>query len=824
MTSRINLGEVGGSGLRLLSSLAEPAVADPTGSFETVVSADAAQMLIVTDSSGRARALATSLPGKAIQVDALSTTLTLVFLVRGILSTDSAEAEARLAQIQSMNSFSALLAFVRRQLPLNSLDVIASDPAYSPLLKAVITQWQSLTAVNARAIASVEPSLATGNIGLSYANEDPTTSSALTISNSAWRYVSLVHQDLGENSELLGDPVLPIIQGVANPSSQRNIMPSANGISWGDIFSSIASGQNQVYAPSAGSEQLALAGRPEVKRIGYYIYGPGRVGSGIPRFADNVERLLENSQAFALTTIYFGLVPMLDFVAPFLKSATKLADLHRSVVDSLAADAGNVVNGAGLETAYQSGGTTNIVTAWTNFLTPLLGLGAAGLATFFAGTPLAAGAAVVGAVLGFSAVVFSADQFLLAVASTLNNPMRQVVEIEAPSERSIGRLAHVINHELGASNSLILHQLTPDGTAIYSTLVNVTNGQSREVRWVTSDGEITTLFQSSDNTEVTLSSDRVLAVTANPPEYFNVVTPLFRFSLAIPEDLLGEEPVTRQFYQIAGIVETNENKWVVMNVQITQAATRRHVLWIVNTENRLGQLVDLGPLGLANLQPDDNSLFYFQFTTGREGWTRGTHVIRSSGFSPQVDTNFRFRIDPQSVTPLRDIVTIWIAEDGGTNPATGGKFAGQYAFPEAFSVNRFGSYASALYSVGETSFSLADAPWDVRIRQNLSGTAQALPSEASQQTFGTLAGPNLYGRVQLVLNDNGGMLLRKFNGNSDGVYFFRPRSGGEVEVNDILVRLPDSNFPETYMGAGPFFAVLSASQSTTLRLFQELEN
>ena len=54
---RVNLSEVGGSGLSVLSAFADPGGVDTGGQFSTVVSQEFAQLLISVDSAGAARAL-----------------------------------------------------------------------------------------------------------------------------------------------------------------------------------------------------------------------------------------------------------------------------------------------------------------------------------------------------------------------------------------------------------------------------------------------------------------------------------------------------------------------------------------------------------------------------------------------------------------------------------------------------------------------------------------------------------------------------------------------------------------------------------------------
>lgn len=417
---QINLSEVSGDGLRMLSAFAEPAVVDNQGRFSTTVSETLAQLLVATDSSGKARALGLSLLGSPLsgQLGALSTALMLCFMTRGIVTVVPEQAVQRLNQLQALSSFAALLSFVRQQLTSQTVEALVKNSNYSALLQAVVGDWATQNLVLPK-IDAVEPTILNGFIGLEYGEEEPARNADLKIKNSKFRFVSVAHQNLNRNGEAVGEPFLPTIQSVANPPSDRSLIPPAIGLSFGDIVT-LSVGQ-----PTEGFERLALTNAPEVREITYYIYGPGLSRLGLESFPPEVETLFQSSKAFEFSVVFLGLGPLLNFAGPL---TSNLSRFTQELVDAITAPVSRLQDQSGLFLAYSGGNSNDIVAAWSNFLLGLAGVGAALITT----GPLAAAAGIVGGVLLAQGIGFSVGNLALAADTTTKLPMRQKVSIQAP--------------------------------------------------------------------------------------------------------------------------------------------------------------------------------------------------------------------------------------------------------------------------------------------------------------------------------------------------------------------------------------------------------
>lgn len=419
ISGRVVLSEIGGRSLQVLSAFSSsPTPVDANGTFNTQAAQSQAQLLMVTDSARKLRALALSQPGQEISFGAVSTALMLCFMTRGIATSDPQQAAQRLDEIQALASFIPLLSFLRSRLLAQGLDFIVADADYAGLLQAVVAEWARLHFSQSR-VDPVDPIILNGFVGLSY---DADQANQLNLQNTKFRYVSVVHQDLDTNGDFLDSPYKPVIQNVANTASQRNLLPSAIGLSFGDIATA------SVGQPTEGFESLNLADKPGVREIGYYIYGPGLASLGQPSFPPEVEELLLDSKAFSFTVFFLGLGPLLNLVAPVSRNMSEF--LHE-LADALSAGAGAGLDSDSLVLAYSGGNTTDISAAWVNFLTTAVGLG---LGLISAG-PLAAGAALVTTVLGSIGVGFGLANLSLVIDTTTKLPMRQVVKIAAPTRQ-----------------------------------------------------------------------------------------------------------------------------------------------------------------------------------------------------------------------------------------------------------------------------------------------------------------------------------------------------------------------------------------------------
>ncbi len=259
--------DVGGVGLVVKSALrSEP---DPvTGTtFETSVSNVGTQLLFVSDQAGETRGLALSLPEaqvtarQALVVDAESTALGLLFLSPGIAAPDPDLAADRIAELKTYPAFVDLVAYLRENLPVDSLeDLLAegTDPL-TELVNDVAMEWVAnhppvsaaeAAARDLREGQFVEPFGETGGVtGACLEKEDTWPTVQTRLSNSGWRFVDVRRRDVGGGWH----DVAVFWQG-------------ASGLSFGSVYT------GTITTPSTLDDEIDFEG---LARSEYFIRGPG---------------------------------------------------------------------------------------------------------------------------------------------------------------------------------------------------------------------------------------------------------------------------------------------------------------------------------------------------------------------------------------------------------------------------------------------------------------------------------------------------------------------------------------------------------------------
>lgn len=103
----VNRSEIGGNGLSILSPYQAQATVEQNGSFRSLASREATQLLAAVDNAGKLRGLGISFPASPTLVtfDATSTALALVMLSPGILTLDPAKSAERIQQIKGLSAF-----------------------------------------------------------------------------------------------------------------------------------------------------------------------------------------------------------------------------------------------------------------------------------------------------------------------------------------------------------------------------------------------------------------------------------------------------------------------------------------------------------------------------------------------------------------------------------------------------------------------------------------------------------------------------------------------------------------------------------------------
>lgn len=273
-TGTVDMAEIGGGGLVVLSALAEPAGVTGAGAFSTRVSDIGAQALFAVDSSGELRGLALSVPGGAgasarstLAVDAETTALGLLFMVPGITALDPTAARGRIAELRGYDSFTAFASFLREHLPTEGLAGLNTDGGeYQNLYEACVLEWMRNhpTSDTGRAVAAatklqVKSPEAAYCAGMDVTcPSDPATwpKAEVTISNAGWRFADIRRRDLKDATPT----------GWTAVAADLSAMQGVGGFTWGSLFTASFANAN------SKTETVDFTTNTQAE---YWVRGPG---------------------------------------------------------------------------------------------------------------------------------------------------------------------------------------------------------------------------------------------------------------------------------------------------------------------------------------------------------------------------------------------------------------------------------------------------------------------------------------------------------------------------------------------------------------------
>ncbi len=273
----VNAGEIGGTGLVVLSAQQATTASVQSSGFTTTVSTQGPQLLFLQDSAGKIRGVTLSLPSSQaapsiMTADAASTALALLFLSPGVTTSNSAQAKQVVAALPQMTSFASFLAFLKANLPTRALDELVQDATYGTLLTACLTEWPGVAATLPPVpVASVGPLAfavdpkvtppSTGGLpqagGVSITAGSSTQSAKdipVTIQNFGWRYVKVYKVAYDSNGTFLA----------AEPLADQE---GATALSAGAFLT------NTVGSPSSSTNKADFSNN--VAKIQYWVVGPG---------------------------------------------------------------------------------------------------------------------------------------------------------------------------------------------------------------------------------------------------------------------------------------------------------------------------------------------------------------------------------------------------------------------------------------------------------------------------------------------------------------------------------------------------------------------
>lgn len=276
----VNQGEIGGTGMSVISAQQATSAPVQSGAFTTTVSTEGPQLLFLQDNTGSVRGLTISLPSdqtasSIMAADARSTTLALLFLSPGVTTSNTAKAQQIFAALQQMNSFGPLLVFLQTNLSTRALGDLVQDAGYQSLLSNCLTEWPDIAAnlpplpaasIGALAFA-VPPKVTPPSSGGAPQAGEVSISADLhaksyrevpvKVTNFGWRHIRVYKVAYDANNAFLSAESLPYQEG-------------AKQLSLGNLIFGKRS------APSITNHKADFSVPDGVERFEYWVVGPGR--------------------------------------------------------------------------------------------------------------------------------------------------------------------------------------------------------------------------------------------------------------------------------------------------------------------------------------------------------------------------------------------------------------------------------------------------------------------------------------------------------------------------------------------------------------------
>jgi len=303
---RINISEVGGTGLHIMTPEQDTTPVSNDGRFTTTVSNSRVQLLWAVDSSNQARAIGISLPTSEgssttiLQVDAESTALAMVLMTPGILAVLPNEVNDRLNEIRSLPSYPALVEVIRTKLRSMTLAELVRDESVQTAMEQCVNEWLGRSARSvANSRSQIQPGPPSARFAVTVRDESNLEAVVLRLENSGWRFVRVQRRELREGRELR-------VSLVGN-------MAGMPGVTYGTLFS-------WTFAePTTKDDSVNFL---ESDTVQYWIVGPG-ISTGIqapPSISTS------DTDVLGITLLYYLVFPILDLLVGIIPNTdTRLA-------------------------------------------------------------------------------------------------------------------------------------------------------------------------------------------------------------------------------------------------------------------------------------------------------------------------------------------------------------------------------------------------------------------------------------------------------------------------------------------------------------------
>ena len=416
---------VGGEGLSVSNSTTAPVAVAPDGGFVIEASTLGPQILFVKDIQANIRALAVLCPPPdgedwgVIAVDALSTSIGILFLTPGFATGDRDEGRIRIAQVSGSPKMSEVVSSLRLLMPDLPLSELIGVGDLQSKLADLLNSW---TVSNQVLGQTLNQSTVRGSV---------TGADEVTLENYAWRWVSVVRRKADAAGDSL-ETTAPRLTDTKESHlfSRPNLIPGANALSFGSLFTA------GVGAAAGVFDRVDLDAPEGVSAVSYWVYGPGFLAGQEPpddvRISD-----FDAEWVQGLSFVNYVLFPVIEPVLGIgsaLNGALKAVEAVWSLLVSRGLNIATLVSAFGSDD--QNGLVSGVVSVVIDLLVGAIPFALELAVLLFEGSALAAAAPVLGVVLAGALGVMSAVNLTMAVGDWTRLPRLFEVPLD-PSDFSI---------------------------------------------------------------------------------------------------------------------------------------------------------------------------------------------------------------------------------------------------------------------------------------------------------------------------------------------------------------------------------------------------
>ena len=311
ITGKVKVNELGGQELKVSSYHYPATPIDSQGNYRSEVSTAGPELLLVTDSDNKGRALALALGGN-LEIGALSTAETIVFMSLKVYTHDPVLAASKMQIIKTFSSFAALESLVRQKLTTDTIDDLIADSDVQAARQACIDEWLEYLASRkgSRSIDIVDWSVGS-YFFVELLNDTNPAQTKLKLENSGWRYLNIYRRDYHDGNLI-------------------KLSTIADGL--GSMDGCAPFDTNFLGSDFAPAELIDIVnndyGDGGVTSCEYWILGPGILKGDTPNFSTS-----DINDTYLLSLVKYVFSPALDVVMGSEGVSKRIGDVYSLVKD-----------------------------------------------------------------------------------------------------------------------------------------------------------------------------------------------------------------------------------------------------------------------------------------------------------------------------------------------------------------------------------------------------------------------------------------------------------------------------------------------------------